>query len=91
MASSFTTSTSAPGDVPDQIVNIAYITGGDVFSPGDDEALAAVFSQIDKMQKTKMERVAAETRDQFVPPAIAGLSILSFCLIGLLGLRYTPW
>ncbi len=78
-------------NVPDEIVNIAYITGGEVFSPGDDEALAAVFQRIDSMQKAKLEQVAAETHDQFIPPAIAGLSILAFCVLGMFGLRYTPW
>ncbi len=81
----------APGDVPEQIVNIAYITGGEVFSPGDDEALATVFQRIDAMQKTKLQRVAAETHDQFLPPAIAGLSLLGCMIIGSYGLRYTPW
>ncbi|MEM6364469.1 MAG: vWA domain-containing protein [Planctomycetota bacterium] len=78
-------------DVPDQIVNIAYLTGGEVFSPGDDEALASVFQRIDAMQKTKLEQVAAETHDQFWPPAIAGLSLLAFAVMGAFGLRYTPW
>ena len=81
----------AGGDVPDQIVNIAYLTGGEVFSPGDDEALAAVFQKIDSMQKAKLEQIAAETHDQFLPPAIAGLSLLGVCQLGLFGLRYTPW
>ncbi|MEM6777233.1 MAG: vWA domain-containing protein [Planctomycetota bacterium] len=79
------------GDVPDQIVNIAYITGGEVFSPGDDEALASVFQRIDEMQKTKLQQVAAETHDHFRPPAIAGLSLLAVLVLAAFGLRYTPW
>lgn len=81
----------AGGDVPDEIVNIVYATGGEVFSPGDDAALAAVFKRIDEMQKTKLEQIAAEMKDQFVPPAIAGLSLLGIGILGLFGLRYTPW
>lgn len=81
----------ADGDVPDQIVNIAYLTDGEVFQPGDDEALAAVFKRIDGMRQSKMEKIASETHDQFLPAAITGLSLLGLCLLGMLGLRYTPW
>ena len=81
----------ASGDVPDEIVNIAYLTDGEVFQPGDMEALAAVFKRIDAMQKTKLEKVAAETHDQFVVPAIAGLSLLGLITLASFGMRYTPW
>lgn len=81
----------ADGDVPDEIVNLAYLTDGEVFQPGDTEALAAVFKRIDAMQKTKIEKVASEKRDSFLPPAIAALSLLGMCLLGLFGMRYTPW
>lgn len=81
----------ASGEVPEEIVNIVFQTDGEVFQPGDDDALAAVFHRIDDMQKTKLEKVAAETRDQFTVPATIGLSLLGLSLIGLLGLRYTPW
>ena len=81
----------ASGDVPDQIVNIAYLTDGEVFQPGDTDALASVFQRIDGMQKTRLEKVAAETHDYFQPPAILGLSLLGLIGVGLLGLRYTPW
>jgi Ca-activated chloride channel family protein len=78
-------------DVPDEIVNIAYLTGGEVFQPGDEEALAGVFKRIDGMQQTKLEKIASETRDQFLPPAVTGLALLGICLLGMFGLRYTPW
>lgn len=81
----------ASGDVPDEIVNIAYLTDGEVFQPGDMEGLAAVFKRIDAMQKTKLEKVAAETHDQFSIPAIAGLSLLGLISLAMFGMRYTPW
>ncbi|XZE51547.1 vWA domain-containing protein [Planctomycetaceae bacterium SH139] len=81
----------ADGDVPDQIVNLAYLTDGEVFQPGDTEALAGVFKRIDGMQKTRLEKVAAESHDFFLPPAIAGLSLLGLAVVSLFGLRYTPW
>ena len=79
------------GEVPGQIVNITSITGGEAFMPGDPTMLEAVFERIDGMQQTKLEKVAAETMDNFVPPAIVGLSILGLAFLCLFGLRYTPW
>jgi Ca-activated chloride channel family protein len=81
----------ADGDVPDEIVNITQLTGGEVFNPGDVDGLKGVFQRIDSMQKTRLEKIAAETRDRFVPFCIAGLSLLGSSLLGLFGLRYTPW
>lgn len=81
----------ADGDIPAEIVNLAYHTDGEVFQPGDSEALADVFRRIDGMQKTKLEKVAAETHDDFTPAAVTGLSLLGLCLLGMFGLRYTPW
>lgn len=81
----------ADGDVPDEIVNIAQLTGGEVFQPGDMEGLKGVFQRIDKMQKTRLEKVAAETRDHFAPFCIVGLSLIGCSFLGLFGLRYTPW
>ena len=79
------------GEVPGQIVNITSITGGEAFMPGDPTMLEAVFERIDGMQQTKLEKVAAETMDNFVPPAIVGLSILGLAFLCLFGVRYTPW
>lgn len=81
----------ADGDVPDEIVTIAYQTDGEVFQPGDRAALEGVFRRIDGMQKTRMEKVAAETRDNFGPPVIVGLTCLGLCVLGMFGMRYTPW
>jgi len=81
----------ADGEVPKEIVNIAYLTDGEVFQPGDQAALAAVFKRIDEMRKSKLEKVAAETHDHFFLPSIAGLSLLGMAVLSLFGLRYTPW
>lgn len=78
-------------EIPDPIVNIARLTGGEVFGVDDPGALEAVFAQIDKMQETKIETTAAETLDHFAPFGVAGLSILGVSLLSLFGLRYTPW
>ena len=74
-----------------EIVNLARMTGGEVFNPGDDNALKGVFAEIDKMTKTELQQGTAELVDWFVPFAIAGLSVLGVYMLFLLGWRYTPW
>ena len=77
--------------IPDPIVNITAMTGGEVYSPGDVEGLKSVFKHIDEMQQTRMEKVAAEVMDDFIPTCVVGLSLLGLCVSTLFGLRYTPW
>ncbi len=81
----------ADSGLPDEIVNITQLTGGEVFNPGDPGGLEGVFRRIDQMQKTRLEKVAAETRDRFAPYCLAGLTLLGSSVLGLFGLRYTPW
>lgn len=82
---------TAESEVPDEIVNITGLTGGQAFAAADDEALQAIFSRIDSMNRAKLEKSAAETIDHFAPFCIAGLSLLGLTGLSLLGLRYTPW
>ena len=81
----------AESEVPDPVVNITAMTGGEVYSPGDVEGLKSVFKHIDAMQQTRMEKIAAEVMDDFLPTSIVGLSLLGLCVSTLFGLRYTPW
>jgi Ca-activated chloride channel homolog len=74
-----------------EIVNLARMTGGEVFNPEDTKRLAEVFQRIDQMTKAKIEQGVAELVDWFLPFAIAGLSVLGLYLLVQLGLRYTPW
>ncbi len=74
-----------------EIVNLARITGGEVFNPGDTRALDGVFRRIDEMTKAKLEQGTAEMVDWFWPFSIAGLAILGLYALVQLGLRYTPW
>jgi Ca-activated chloride channel family protein len=78
-------------DARGEIVNMARLTGGEVFNPGDTQALKGVFQKIDEMTKAKLEQGTAELVDWFLPFAIAGLSILGLYGLVQLGLRYTPW
>ena len=81
----------AEGAIPDPVVRIAGLTGGEAFKPEDTEGLKRVFERIDKMQKTRMEKSQAEAADHLVPWCLAGLALLAASLIALFGLRYTPW
>jgi Ca-activated chloride channel family protein len=74
-----------------EIVNLARLTGGEVFNPGDTKALADVFKRIDQMTKAKIEQGTAEMVDWFLPFAIAGLAVLGLYALTQLGARYTPW
>ena len=81
----------ADGGVPDEIVNLIAMTGGEVFNPGDKAALQGVFKRIDEMQQAEMERGNAEMLDNFFPFCVTALSVLGTCVLSLFGLRYTPW
>ncbi|MFY9342577.1 MAG: vWA domain-containing protein [Planctomycetota bacterium] len=78
-------------DARGEIVNLARLTGGEVFNPEDTKALADVFLRIDQMTKAKIEQGSAELVDWFLPFAIAGLSVLALYALVQLGVRHTPW
>src|SRR5262249_52039060 len=59
-----------------ELVNMARLTGGEVFNPGDPKALEDVFRRIDQMAKSKVEQGTAELVDWFFPFCIAGLGVL---------------
>jgi Ca-activated chloride channel family protein len=77
--------------VPDPIVNITRMTGGEVFPVDDPGALTAVFRRIDAMRETKLEKTASELLDDFVPACLVGLALLGASGCALFGLRATPW
>jgi Ca-activated chloride channel family protein len=77
--------------IPDQIANITGLTGGEVFAPGDPEAMKGVFARIDQMQQAPTEKTLAVLRDDFFPYCVAGLVLLGMGTLALFGLRYTPW
>ena len=82
---------TAEFQTPDDIVNIAAATGGAAFQADDPAALEEVFARIDAMQVTKIEKIAAETLDDFVMWSWIGMSLSALALLCGLGLRYTPW
>ena len=79
------------GAAPGPVVNITTLTGGEVFEPGDPEALSRVFKAIDEMAETKMEKSQAETMDDYFALCVFGLILVGMSLLSQFGLRYTPW
>ncbi len=81
----------AQGDVPGPVVNIASISGGEMFAAGDPNTLDTVFKRIDEMEAAELEKVAGEQLDAFETWAWIALSLLgAFALLGFF-LRVTPW
>jgi Ca-activated chloride channel homolog len=77
--------------VPDQMVKITAVTGGEAFAPEDKDGLKRVFARIDSMQKTKLEKTQSEATDAFAPFCLAGIGVLGGLALALFGLRSTPW
>jgi Ca-activated chloride channel family protein len=76
---------------PGEVVNIARMTGGEVFNVVDPPTLETVFKRIDEMQKAKLEKGSAEYVDNFWPFCLAALILLGTYALMQLGLRHTPW
>ncbi|MEM1451931.1 MAG: VWA domain-containing protein [Planctomycetota bacterium] len=81
----------ADGDAPGQVVNIASMTGGEMFAAGDPLALETVFKRIDEMQVAELEKVAGEQLDDFIIWCWIGLGALALFGLFQFFLRPTPW
>ncbi|MBL8857730.1 MAG: VWA domain-containing protein [Planctomycetes bacterium] len=81
----------AEGQIPNEIVRICALTGGEAYKPEDTDGLARIFQRIDAMQKTRLEKSQPEATDAYGPFCIAGLALLGAVLLAAFGLRYTPW
>jgi Ca-activated chloride channel family protein len=79
------------GSVATAMYTITGTTGGEVFQATDPAALERIFRHIDSMQLAKHKRSATSQMDYFLPVAIAGLVLVGLHVLGLFGLRYTPW
>lgn len=75
-------------NIPDEIVTMARLTGGEAFVSGDPAALDSVFQRIDSMKPAEIEQVAVEYVDDFRPFCFAGLLLLTMWALAGFGLRY---
>ncbi len=77
--------------IPDSVVDIARSTGGEAFQASDATSLRAVFKHIDRMRPAEFRSLGSVPLDFFRPFALVALGFLALHVLGLLGLRYTPW
>lgn len=73
------------------LINIARATGGEVFNAVTPEALATVFRSIDEMKKVVVLEKQPQVVDYYDPFFKPALGVLVASLLGLFGLRFTPW
>lgn len=78
-------------DIPDAVAEVARLSGGDAFRATDSQSLKTVFNHIDRMRPAKFASMGAVPMDHFAPFALVALVMLSLHVIGLMGVRYTPW
>ena len=63
----------------------------DIIVATDRKGLSRVFGHIDRMRPARFEPGGTVPMDFFLPFALVALGGLGLHLVGLLGLRYTPW
>lgn len=81
----------AEDDVPAEVIDLAHASGGEAFAASDAESLKQVFRHIDRMKPAKFKAVGTIPLDHFRPLALLALALVGVHMLGLLGLRYTPW
>lgn len=78
-------------DPPLEVSELARETGGESLVGTDRNSLKAVFQHIDRMKPARFRPQTSQPLDHFAPFAMTALVLLGVHLLGLLGLRYTPW
>lgn len=78
-------------DMPQEVVDIANMTGGQAFAARDKAAAKNVFRYIDRMRPARFRPAGTVPMDHYAPFAAALLGLLGLHLLGLLWARYTPW
>ncbi len=81
----------AMDEIPQEVVEIAKATGGEAFQASDTSTLRSVFRHIDRMRPARFRTLGTVPLDEFRVFAAIGLGALALHLVGLLGIRYTPW
>lgn len=78
-------------DIPQEVVDIAHQTGGQAFAARDASALRRVFEHIDRMKPAQFSPGGTVPMDHFWPFALAAAALVGLHVVGLLGVRHTPW
>lgn len=79
------------GNVPQEVFDIAQQTGGRSFAARDASSLRGVFRYIDRMKPAQFTPGGTVPMDHFSPFALAALTLLGVHMLGLMGMRHTPW
>jgi len=79
------------GEAPADVATIAALTGGEVFAPGNESALASVFARIDNMKRAEMKKTIAQQQDNFQPYIAVASLVGIFAVLFSYGARFTPW
>lgn len=79
------------GQVPAVVQDIARETGGEAFVASDQKGLERVFKRIDRMKPARFAPGGTVPMDFYAPFALVALCALGGHLVGLAGMRYTPW
>lgn len=77
--------------VPATVADLARQSGGEAFVATDRKGLDRVFDHIDRMRPAKFEPGGTVPMDNFLPFVLVALVALGLHVMGILGLRYTPW
>ncbi len=78
-------------EMPQEVVDIASQTGGRAFAARDAQSVKRVFEYIDRMKPAQFSPGGTVPMDWYAPFALTALALVGAHLIGLLGMRHTPW
>ncbi|MFO0894331.1 MAG: vWA domain-containing protein [Phycisphaerales bacterium] len=78
-------------EMPQEVVELARQTGGEAFAARDSRGLERIFQRIDQMKPAQFAPGGTIPMPFDAPFALAALGLLGLHLVGLMGIRITPW
>jgi Ca-activated chloride channel family protein len=79
------------GNVPAVVQDLARETGGKAFVATEQRSLDNVFAHIDRLRPERFNRGGTVPVDYYLPFSLVGLLAAAGHVLGLGGLRFTPW